>query len=139
MWIENKQSGLPLLQCDRSFSWAGKLPRDTPHGLHKKVQTAAHSCLCKQCPFISIPLAALALVLNAFFWGVSRIPLRQILAHGLHPVWTIFLVYTVITVTMPLLLRKNLGQIETLQIKELPALSSKRFQIHLYIKSLCDK
>ncbi|MBE7942315.1 MULTISPECIES: DMT family transporter [Ramlibacter] len=40
-------------------------------------------------------LAGLALLSNAFVWGVSWWPLRQLEAHGLHPLWSTALVYTV--------------------------------------------
>ncbi|MBB3180185.1 DMT family transporter [Variovorax sp. Sphag1AA] len=50
-------------------------------------------------------MAALALVFNAFVWGVSWIPFRQIEAHGLHPVWTTFLVYVVIATVIAVLRR----------------------------------
>jgi drug/metabolite transporter (DMT)-like permease len=36
---------------------------------------------------------ALALVLNAFVWGVSWWPFRQLQAHGLHPLWATAFVY----------------------------------------------
>jgi drug/metabolite transporter (DMT)-like permease len=38
---------------------------------------------------------ALALLLNAFVWGVSWWPLRQLQAHGLHPLWATALVYVI--------------------------------------------
>lgn len=38
---------------------------------------------------------ALALLLNAFVWGVSWWPFRQLQAHGLHPLWATALVYLV--------------------------------------------
>ena len=38
-------------------------------------------------------LAAAALLFNAFVFGVSWWPMRQIEAHGLHPVWTTALIY----------------------------------------------
>jgi len=38
-------------------------------------------------------LAASALLLNAFIWGVSWWPFRQLEAHGLHPLWSTVLVY----------------------------------------------
>src|SRR5689334_3344881 len=38
-------------------------------------------------------LPALALVVNAFVWGVSWWPFRQLQAHGLHPLWATALVY----------------------------------------------
>jgi drug/metabolite transporter (DMT)-like permease len=40
--------------------------------------------------------AVLALVLNAFVWGVSWWPLRQLQSHGLHPLWATALVYAVV-------------------------------------------
>jgi drug/metabolite transporter (DMT)-like permease len=42
------------------------------------------------------PEAVLALILNAFVWGVSWWPLRQLQGHGLHPLWTTALVYAVV-------------------------------------------
>jgi drug/metabolite transporter (DMT)-like permease len=38
---------------------------------------------------------ALALLLNAFVWGISWWPFRQLQAHGLHPLWATALVYLV--------------------------------------------
>lgn len=40
-------------------------------------------------------LPALALVLNAFVWGISWWPFRQLHSHGLHPLWATALVYLV--------------------------------------------
>jgi drug/metabolite transporter (DMT)-like permease len=40
-------------------------------------------------------LPALALVLNAFVWGVSWWPFRQLQGHGLHPLWATALIYIV--------------------------------------------
>lgn len=40
-------------------------------------------------------LPALALVFNAFVWGVSWWPLRQLQEHGLHPLWATALIYLV--------------------------------------------
>ena len=40
-------------------------------------------------------LPALALVLNAFVWGVSWWPFRVLQDHGLHPLWATALVYLV--------------------------------------------
>ena len=40
-------------------------------------------------------LPALALVLNAFVWGVSWWPFRQLQEHGLHPLWATALIYLV--------------------------------------------
>ncbi|MDH6592281.1 drug/metabolite transporter (DMT)-like permease [Variovorax sp. TBS-050B] len=51
-------------------------------------------------------MPALALIFNAFVWGVSWLPFRHIEAHGLHPVWTTFLIYAVISLGMGLLLRR---------------------------------
>lgn len=42
-------------------------------------------------------LAAGALVINAFVWGVSWWPFRELLAHGLHPLWATTLIYSVAT------------------------------------------
>ena len=36
---------------------------------------------------------ALALVFNAFVWGVSWWPFRELQAHGLHPLWATALIY----------------------------------------------
>ena len=33
-------------------------------------------------------MPAIALIFNAFVWGVSWFPFRQLEGHGLHPVWT---------------------------------------------------
>ena len=41
-------------------------------------------------------LAAGALVINAFVWGVSWWPMRQLQGLGLHPLWTTALVYVVV-------------------------------------------
>ena len=38
-------------------------------------------------------LAAAALTLNAFVWGVSWWPFRALQAHGLHPLWATALIY----------------------------------------------
>ena len=38
---------------------------------------------------------ALALLVNAFVWGVSWWPFRELQAHGLHPLWATALVYLV--------------------------------------------
>jgi drug/metabolite transporter (DMT)-like permease len=39
--------------------------------------------------------AALALVVNAFVWGVSWWPFRELQAHGMHPLWSTAAVYLV--------------------------------------------
>jgi len=38
-------------------------------------------------------LAAAALILNAFVWGVSWWPFRALQAHGLHPLWATVIIY----------------------------------------------
>ena len=43
-------------------------------------------------------LAIWALVFNAFIWGVSWWPLRQLQGFGLHPLWTTALVFAVVFV-----------------------------------------
>lgn len=40
--------------------------------------------------------AVSALLLNAFIWGLSWWPLRQLQGHGLHPLWTTAVVYLLI-------------------------------------------
>ena len=50
-------------------------------------------------------MPALALIFNAFVWGVSWFPFRQIEAHGLHPVWATALIYGLILVVMGTLRR----------------------------------
>ena len=45
-------------------------------------------------------LAAGALVINAFAWGVSWWPLRQLQGFGLHPLWTTALVYLTVFVLL---------------------------------------
>ncbi|RZL87044.1 MAG: DMT family transporter [Variovorax sp.] len=51
-------------------------------------------------------MAALALIFNAFVWGVSWFPFRQLEAHGLHPVWATALIYAVIFLAMGWLRRQ---------------------------------
>lgn len=50
-------------------------------------------------------MPALALIFNAFVWGVSWFPFRQIASHGLHPLWTTCLIYLAIAVLMGLVRR----------------------------------
>ena len=45
-------------------------------------------------------MAALALIFNAFVWGVSWFPFRHIESHGLHPVWATCLIYLAIAIAM---------------------------------------
>lgn len=47
-------------------------------------------------------MAALALIFNAFVWGVSWFPFRALEGHGVHPVWATALIYAVISVGMAL-------------------------------------
>lgn len=51
-------------------------------------------------------MPALALVFNAFVWGVSWFPFRQIASHGLHPLWTTCLIYLAISLVMGLVRRQ---------------------------------
>jgi uncharacterized membrane protein len=55
---------------------------------------------------------ALALMLNAFTWGVSWWPLRQLEAAGLHPLWATVLIYALAVVLIIVALRaRRLGQL----------------------------
>ncbi|MET3495428.1 DMT family transporter [Variovorax boronicumulans] len=45
-------------------------------------------------------MPALALIFNAFVWGVSWFPFRHVESHGMHPVWTTCLIYLVIATLM---------------------------------------
>ena len=60
-----------------------------------------------------LPWPALALTFNAFVWGVSWWPFRQLEALGLHPLWATALIYTVavlaITLWRPAAWRQLLG------------------------------
>ena len=42
-------------------------------------------------------LAAAALVFNAFTWGVSWWPFRQLFAQGVHPLWATALCYLLVS------------------------------------------
>ena len=48
-------------------------------------------------------LAVLALVLNAWVWGMSWWPLRQLDAEGLHPLWATACVFTLATLVLTLI------------------------------------
>ena len=50
--------------------------------------------------------AVLALTFNAFVWGVSWWPLRQLQSLGLHPLWTTALVYAIVVAGLLVLLPK---------------------------------
>lgn len=54
-------------------------------------------------------MPALALIFNAFVWGVSWFPFRRIEGHGLHPVWATCLIYAAIALAMALLRRRAWG------------------------------
>lgn len=54
-------------------------------------------------------MPAFALIVNAFVWGVSWFPFRQLEGHGLHPVWATCLVYALIAGAMALLRRSTWG------------------------------
>ena len=53
--------------------------------------------------FQGATLACAALMANAFVWGVSWWPFRQLQGHGLHPLWSTALLYVLIFVLMLLL------------------------------------
>lgn len=55
--------------------------------------------------------AVLALMLNAFVWGVSWWPLRRLHEAGLHPLWATALVYVVVVVAIVLLWRDALRRL----------------------------
>ena len=57
--------------------------------------TAANSGRAPSHPHASAGLAVLALMFNAFTWGVSWWPFRQLQAMGLHPLWSTALIYAV--------------------------------------------
>ncbi len=65
-------------------------------------------------PSRATQLAALALVFNAFVWGVSWWPFRQLEGLGLHPLWATVLIYGVavlaITLARPAAWRELLTQ-----------------------------
>jgi len=54
---------------------------------------------------------ALALVINAFVWGTSWWPFRQLEARGLHPLWATVLIYAVAVLVIVALRPKALGQV----------------------------
>lgn len=50
---------------------------------------------------LGAPRAAVAaLLFNAFTWGVSWWPLRQLQAHGVHPLWATALTYAVVVIAL---------------------------------------
>jgi len=56
-------------------------------------------------------LPALALLINAFVWGVSWWPLRQLEARGLHPLWATVMIYAMAVVAITLWRRAAWGQL----------------------------
>jgi drug/metabolite transporter (DMT)-like permease len=56
-------------------------------------------------------LAALALVGNAFVWGTSWWPLRQLQAAGLHPLWATALIFTLASLVIASARPRALGQV----------------------------
>ncbi len=54
---------------------------------------------------------ALALVINAFVWGTSWWPFRQLEARGLHPLWATVLIYAVAVIVIVALRPKAVGQL----------------------------
>ncbi|ADU34453.1 drug/metabolite transporter (DMT)-like permease [Variovorax boronicumulans] len=50
-------------------------------------------------------MPALALIFNAFVWGLSWFPFRHIESHGLHPLWTTCLIYLAIATVMGIVRR----------------------------------
>lgn len=53
-------------------------------------------------------LAAGALVINAFVWGVSWWPFRELQGHGLHPLWATALVYFIVFTSLLVFYRGSL-------------------------------
>jgi drug/metabolite transporter (DMT)-like permease len=56
-------------------------------------------------------LAALALSFNAFTWGVSWWPFRQLQAQGLHPLWATALIYSLALIVITLWRPRAWGQL----------------------------
>jgi drug/metabolite transporter (DMT)-like permease len=56
-------------------------------------------------------LAALALVCNAFVWGTSWWPFRQLQAAGLHPLWATAITFTFASLAIALARPRALGQV----------------------------
>ena len=55
--------------------------------------------------------ASLALVANAFVWGTSWWPLRQLQAAGLHPLWTTAIVFTLASLVIAAVRPRAVGQV----------------------------
>ena len=58
-----------------------------------------------------LPLPALALTLNAFVWGTSWWPFRQLEARGLHPLWATVLIYGLAVAIIVTLRPRAVGQV----------------------------
>jgi len=56
-------------------------------------------------------LPVLALTLNAFTWGVSWWPFRELQARGLHPLWATVLIYSVAVIAITVWRRAAWGQL----------------------------
>jgi len=56
-------------------------------------------------------LPALALTFNAFTWGVSWWPLRELQSRGLHPLWATVMIYAVAVLAITLWRREAWGQL----------------------------
>src|SRR5687768_12958001 len=75
--------------------------------------TRKNSTTCWRSPGTTTPMVptepgraaapVLALVINAFVWGVSWWPLRQLQSHGLHPLWATAGVYLAVLAVLALL------------------------------------
>jgi drug/metabolite transporter (DMT)-like permease len=62
-------------------------------------------------PAPSRALPALALTLNAFTWGVSWWPFRELQARGLHPLWATLLIYALAVAGITLWRRGAFGEL----------------------------
>lgn len=62
-------------------------------------------------PALQRALPALALTLNAFTWGVSWWPFRELQARGLHPLWATVLIYAVAVLGITLWRRGAWGEL----------------------------
>ena len=58
-----------------------------------------------------LPLPVLALTINAFVWGTSWWPFRQLEAHGLHPLWATVLIYSLAVTIIVALRPRAVGQV----------------------------
>ncbi len=58
-----------------------------------------------------LPLPVLALTINAFVWGTSWWPFRQLEARGLHPLWATVLIYGLAVAIIVALRPRAVGQV----------------------------